>query len=354
MTDDRTEPPAIDLQRVLLELDEEVKAKRASGEISAELERELDMTFARFAPAGALEGDFEQLIERAESQAFFDLLAPNESARPVVPHVKRVVQKTMRWYLRYVVEQVTGFAHTITKAVRQLGERVEGIEQLAGSPDSFDSVRALIDDEATDTWSEAVLGQMKFAQGRVLHLGCGRGELVRALQGSGVDAYGVESVQDMVTVGMTEAPVVDLRPDAPLEHLAKLAPSSLGGIVVSDVTNGMPAGARLKMLDRIAEILPKGAPIAIVATNPRAWESGVESVVAADLAPGRPFHAETWKFLLEQHGCTEIEIQDEANSKALSVEGISDTALQSVLAANFDKLNAELFPPKSSLVLARR
>ena len=157
-----------DMHRLMVEIEDEVRAKRASGELPADLERELDLVFARFAPAGSLDGNFDQLMERAEQQAFIDLLAPNESARKGVPQVKRVVQKTVRWYLRYVVDQITGFSHTMTKAVRQLGDRVERVEQLSASQEELDAAIARFGLSVDLEWHLPIVGAMKKSSGRVL------------------------------------------------------------------------------------------------------------------------------------------------------------------------------------------
>ncbi len=180
---------AVDLHKIMMEIDEAVKAKRASGEIPADLERELDLAFARFAPAGAIDGDFDALMTRAEQQTFIDLLAPNESARPGVPHIKRVVQKTVRWYMRYIAEQVGGFSHTITKAIRTLGERVRELEQLVPPPvelpnDSGAANLKLFTTEITDVLTKV--------EGRVLHAKAGDGAFLRSLRDKGVDIYGVD------------------------------------------------------------------------------------------------------------------------------------------------------------------
>jgi len=43
--------PGVDLQQVLREIDEEVDARRAAGDFPPGMERDLDLVFARFAPA---------------------------------------------------------------------------------------------------------------------------------------------------------------------------------------------------------------------------------------------------------------------------------------------------------------
>ena len=83
--------PSLDLARVVAELEDEVARKRATGELPPAVERDLDLLFARFAPAGATGTDFDALVARADSSWFVDLDVPTASNLPGVGLVKRVV-----------------------------------------------------------------------------------------------------------------------------------------------------------------------------------------------------------------------------------------------------------------------
>lgn len=343
--------PEVDLHRVLVEIDDEVRAKRASGELSQEFEKELDLAFARIAPAGALEGDFDQLLARAEQQAFIDLIAPNESARPGVPQVKRIVQKTVRWYLRYVVEQITSFSHTLAKAVRQLGDRVQVLEQQVVPDAELEAVGLRSASSLVSTWQTHLVAALGGSTGRVLHARCGRGELVAELRAAGVDAYGVDPSAAQVTLG-TSSGALDLRPDDEREHLRSLLPGTLGALVLSDAVDTLPRGAQIELVDLAAVALAKGGRLALVAGTPQGWER-VRSNIEVDLSPGRPMHAETWRALLEERGFSSVEVQDGPRLGGLDrVPGGSETAAG--MNANIDRLNELLFPPTSVLITARR
>lgn len=296
MSENQPEAAGIDLHKVLLEIEEEVREKRASGELSVELERELDMVFARFAPAGAVEGDFEQLLARAEQQSFIDLLAPNESVRKGVPQVKRVIQKSIRWYMRYVVEQFTGFAHTITKAVAKLAKRVDAVDQLTIGESDF---VALPLPDSTRFWTKEICGAFSGIEGRVLHARCRSGELVEALRNCDVDAYGVEPDAALVAAAGGK---LDLRPDDERQHLGALSPSALAGLVLSGSVDVLPTGAKIELLDAASLALQGGAKLVIVADSPHQW--ALRQPVLSDLAPGKPLQAETWSYLLTERGFT--------------------------------------------------
>lgn len=351
MSDHHVEP-ALDFHKLLLEIDEEVRAKRASGELPADVERELDMMFARFAPAGALEGNFEQLLERAEQQAFIDLLAPNESAKPGVPQIKRVVQKTVRWYLRYIVDQFTGFSHTITKAVRLLSARVESVERVLAPEDELDNALLKLKPVFDPAWTPVIVDFMKGVDGRVLHTRASSGELVRALKSAGVSAYGVEPLQELVVMGTAGNSGVDLRSDSELAHLRVLAPGALDGLVLSGGVDILAAGSQIELLDLAVTALQKGGRLAIVTSDPVAW-ARTHNPIETDLAPGRPLHAPTWLHLLGERGFTDIDVRSGATHGGLDhVPGTDETA--AAMNVNLDRLNDMLFPPASWLITATR
>ena len=58
-----------------------------------------------------------------------------------------------------------------------------------------------------------------------------------------------------------------------------------------------------------AAVLAGNGRLALVGTDPDAW-GRTTSVVDADLAPGRPLHAETWAHLLEERGFGDIARRD--------------------------------------------
>lgn len=303
----------IDLHKVVLEIEDEVRSKRASGDLPPEVERELDLIFARFAPAGALEGDFEQLMERAEQQAFFDLLAPNDSNRPGVPHIKRVVQKTVRWYLRYVIDQITGFSHTITKAVRQLGQRVQRIESLAADDEELITYWAHNPCVMDATMQTQIVTMLKGVRGRVLCARCGRGEIVDALAAAGIDAYGIDVVGELVTQA-TSCSAIDLRVASELAHLEALPASTLNGVVLWGGIDVIARGDQIRVLDACNLALSRGGTLIIIGTDPSAF-SDVYGPVVADLAAGSPLCRATWQHLLGSRGFA-VDVRDVAQQSS--------------------------------------
>ncbi len=340
----------IDLRKVVLEIEDDVRAKRASGALPAALEKELDAVFAKFAPPGALDGDIAQLLQRAEQQAFFDLIAPNESARKGVSQVKRIVQKTVRWYLRYIVEQITGFSHTVVGILRKLDERVAGIESLTPTQEVWQSSRLRHEEAPTTPWRVSIAAFFRGTSGRVLHASCGNGDLVRALMESEVDAYGVDNSAELVTTGSSTGAGIDLRVEDELAHLSRVTPGSLDGVVLSECVDTLPRGAQVRLPTYVGAALGSGGRVALVVSHPEVWRRA-HSTLLTDLAPGTPLGLETWKFLLSEQGFTDIVVHEGERVGVLRPESARATK---AAVANLELLNDVLFPPATSLITATK
>ena len=328
---------AIDHKRLLAEIEDDVRRKRESGDLPPHLERELDIVFARYAPVRALEGDFEQVLTRAEQATFIDVLAPVASSRPVVPHVKRVLRKLVVWIFRYVAQQASGFNEAIARAVRLLGKRVDALEEATGTRSVAPLVQAdLRPMPDADHWTPMLVDALREVAGRVLHVECGNGELVRALVDKGVDAYGVQPE------GAPSDHDLDIRIDGVVEHLGKVPDETLAGLVLSGCVDRFPKAALLRLADQaVARLAPEGT-LVVVGADPRAWERD-RSPVEVDLGAGRPLHAATWAHLLAERGL-DVTATHEAPRPA------TGTALDD-WAARVDEL---LFPSPSFAVVAVR
>lgn len=305
-----------DQAQVMAEIREEVARRRAAGDFPPSLERELDLAFDRYVPAGSVSSDFIEAVKAADRAAYINVAVPTESQKPGVGEVKRVLRKAMAWYLNYLAQQTTAFATASVRALRSLGERLEVAEErlaeLADDPDDAADRPAVPAD--LSAWVSLCLETLP-RRGRVLHAECGDGALLRALVDGGVDGYGVEPRGPLVD--RAAAAGLEAWPDEPLAHLGSVADGYLAGLVLSGCVDRLNLARQRKLLALAATRLAPGAPLILLASTPESW-AATAPALEVDLAPGRPLHAPTWVHLLERAGLTGIAVTEGAGTVAIA------------------------------------
>jgi hypothetical protein len=149
-----------------------------------------------------------------------------------------------------------------------------------------------------------------------LHVECGEGGLVRRLATLGFDATGADPAAE---------PTDTILRGGALEHLGGERRSSLGGLVLSGVTEEVsPASARA-LAHLAASRLRDGGVVVVVSSHPIA--SVGADPITSDLALRHPLHPVTWCHLLARFGFREITVLDRAGG---SGAGSSTSALYAV------------------------
>jgi hypothetical protein len=139
----------------------------------------------------------------------------------------------------------------------------------------------------------------------VLHADSGEGRLVARLRAAGLVAEGADPHG------------TGARRRAALEALAGTPNASLGGIVLSGVTDKMTP-SRARALARLAASrLAPGGVVVVLSTAPS--RAATADPVAADLGPGRPLHPVTWSHLLARAGLEEMSSCASADGAAYAV-----------------------------------
>jgi SAM-dependent methyltransferase len=344
----------VDLSNLQAEIAEEVRRRRAAGDFPPGLERELDAMFAKYAPAGASD-DFDDVLAAAETQSFIHADVPTASRRPPVAYVKRALRKVMAWYVRFLAQQVTAFAGSITRAVALLGDRVDALETvtLIADDEALAEVRDRRADEDLTAWADVVVSALAGVSGRVLHTECGAGGLLRTIVDAGFDGYGVEPVEALTVDAARSG--LDVRADAARAHLGKLPDDSLGGVVLSGCVDALPVGEVLGVAARAASVLAPGGVLVVLSAGPVAWARDRDPVIV-DLSPGRPLHAETWRHVLTARGLTVERVSPWPSAAPAEVLArvAPDIPGAEVLNANIDRLNGTLFASDAFAVVARK
>lgn len=309
---------AIDLRQVLREIDEEVQARRASGDFPPGMERDLDLVFARFAPATVSGDDAESLLEAADRASFVDPDPPTASRIPPVAVLKRVQRKLLSWYFRYLGQQVTAFAGTVVSLLKVLIHRIEALEATVpgASPAAVDAARRAAAGATPGDLGDHVAELVSAVRGRVVVAEAGDGALVRLLADRGVDAYGIEPRLELAEAATLQG--LEVRDDEAIDHLRSVGDGELAALVLVGCTDRVPLGLQLALTDEAARVLAPGGRAVVVGTSPSAW--GTANPVEADLSAGRPLHAATWVHLLEQRGFTGAAVQEAGDRYAVSAD----------------------------------
>lgn len=364
MTDARPfDSTPFDTRVLLTEIHAEVERRRASGELPRELERELDRTFAEFAPVDAVDADFDTIVSKIERAAIIDLRPSMTSAYPGAAQMKQVVAKATAFYVRHVATQASGLFQGVARALRLLGKRLDELEGERGKKDlaPWQELEAGADAggqsgaSVREGWDAFVMAQLTGAttaspKGRVLHAHAGDGRLVRRLVDAGYDAYGVEPSPEAALAASDQ--VVDIRAGAAVDHLCTLPEGTLDGLVLSGLVERLDPTGLMQLVALAASRLRPGAALVVLSLHPDAWaRTGPPLVV--DLVPGRPIHPETWHALLARAGFVDgvTELGARPQLAAVASEGSSQWA---AVNENFARLAEAAFGPADFAVSARR
>jgi len=188
--------------------------------------------------------------------------------------------------------------------------------------------------------------------GKVLDLGCGRGEFLDLLKKNGFEGFGVDANSRMVDICL-EKGLNGAKGDL-LEVLAARPDGSLDGIFSSQVIEHLPPAYLKKMIAVSRAKLAPGGAIVLETVNPASVFALVQ-VYFLDLTHQRPVHPQALKFLLESSGFDSVEIRysAELGAERLQTLPVSDAA-SSILNRNIDRLNELLYAPANYVAIGRR
>ncbi len=280
------------LDQVRREIDEEVRRRRASGDLPVSVERQLDQLFLAHSPLGGRGAALRDMLRLVDASVFIDPVVPVASRRPGGAAVKRGLRSLNLWYLRYITHQVSEFATAVSRAlhvldaqVTDLRRKVDALQVPPTGPVDVPWAHHL-----GAWWVNVVTGELAGQPGRVMHSACGDGWLVSALVERGVDAYGVDSRE---RAPVLELDTVDLRVEDIVAHVEAVASGSLHGIVLSGVVEGCGHAERRRLLESAVRALRPDGVLFVHSLSPASWGDD-DAPVEADTASARPYRSRTW------------------------------------------------------------
>lgn len=162
-------------------------------------------------------------------------------------------------------------------------------------------------------------------KGKIVDIGCGRGEFVELLTENGINVTGIDINDDMVRY-CTEQGLPVLKMDA-FEYLEAMDNNSLGGIFMSQVIEHMQPKEVIRFI-RIANTKLKPGGVLLIETIDPSNIVAISTWFYMDLSHTRPLHPLTARFLFESEGFGEIRFihsnpDKEHEIPALQIDGVS-------------------------------
>jgi hypothetical protein len=341
------------LDEVMAEIDAEVRRRRASGDLPAGLERELDELFLEFSPVG-LQGRarLRETLSLVDGSAYVDIAVPTASNKAVGSYVKRAIRKGLGWYMNFIVTQIVKFAWSVSRMFHVVVDHIEDLEAAVESHRTPDVPAGAVPaaSDGTTWWAPVATEALASVTERVLVADCGDASLVEALLVAGVDAYGVDPSDVALEPALDRG--VDVRAEALLDHLEVVATEALGGMVLTGSIQWLRPNERERLLDLVGSRLAVDGTLVLHSASPAAWAASAPAVVR-DLAPGHPLHPETWAHLLGTRGFRVLAPVTGGEDRRLAPVGDALADAAAVNAA-IDAINDLLLGPTEYLVVATR
>jgi len=189
-------------------------------------------------------------------------------------------------------------------------------------------------------------------KGKVLDLGCGRGEFLSLLDKSGLEAEGVDLNQQMVDICRDKG-LNCTRTDI-LDTLAGMENGSLGGIFSAQVIEHLPPEYLKRVIELAYHKLAPEGYLILETINPTSVFALVQ-IYYLDLSHRQPIHPQALKFLMESSGFSDIEIKFSSELLQEKLQNLPQTDEASEIAnRNFDKLNNLLFSAPNYAAIGKK
>lgn len=175
----------------------------------------------------------------------------------------------------------------------------------------------------------------------VLDIGAGRGELVGALAGRGVVAYGVDLDRGMAEEANSAG--IDVRLGDGIAHLAALENGSLGGVVATQVVEHLTRDQLRQLCALAAQKVVAGGTVILETINPCSLVA-LSSNYFRDLTHVWPLHPDTLAYEMELAGMKvrEVRYLSPVPAEAQLAEVAISPAMSPVVRQAFEQVNGSI------------
>lgn len=143
-------------------------------------------------------------------------------------------------------------------------------------------------------------------EGRVLDLGPGRGELLELLTSRGIDAYGIDKNESVVSRGRERN--LDVVVGDALAHLRGLADGTLAAVTGMHIVEHLDLNELFEIVGECHRVLRPGGRILLETPNPTTWQVGANTFYL-DPTHVRPVHPLFLEFLLSETGFNDVTVR---------------------------------------------
>jgi O-antigen chain-terminating methyltransferase len=238
----------------------------------------------------AVEGEVLRRIAQVENRV------PAEEARYVslqaqlkqVDEVARGLERTVALLARRPVSSVT-----------EVGDEVARIQFTEGVDYLLLENRYRGSEEEIATRTADYLPLFRSLPGRVVDIGCGRGEFLEILRSAGVEAIGIDL--DEAMVARCAAKGLPVQHGDGLQLLRESGERTVGGVMASQVVEHLPRQVLEQFLELLAKKLAIGGRVALETINPQSVTALCRNFFR-DPTHIWPLHPETLAFMMEMKG----------------------------------------------------
>lgn len=190
----------------------------------------------------------------------------------------------------------------------------------------------------------------------VLDFGCGRGEFLELLAEAGIDSFGVEENEEMVSICKEKS--LNVVCQNGLVYMHRISDHSLGGIFLSHVIEHLAYDEIMKLMHLCHRKLQKNGIVVMETINPCNFKAYFDNFIK-DFTHKTPVHLDTLRFVMEMVGFRVLDVlklselkADEKLRKLDSRAANMDSDSIAAYNANVDLLNMILFGNQDYAVIA--
>src|SRR5580698_6588751 len=121
--------PRAYVTQVMAEIAEDVRVRRASGDLPPKLERELDELFLAHSPVAGRGGHLADALRMIDAATFIDPVVPIDSNRAAGAFIKKGLRTGMLWYVGWVAHQISQFASAVSRTLHIVEGRLKELER---------------------------------------------------------------------------------------------------------------------------------------------------------------------------------------------------------------------------------